>query len=334
MRSSFSSLFTLALLLIVLSHGCGQLPQTQQGTEISHCIVDATWPQKPDRFEWGQMPGVAVDSRDQVYIFTRGRPAIQVYQADGTFLRAWDMEDPRGAHFVRIDPAGNVWVADIRNHVVCKYSPEGKLLLTLGQAGRSGTDESHFDKPTDMVILLAGDIFVCDGYGNRRIVHFDAKGRYIKQWGEAGSKPGQFALPHSIVADSKGRLYVADRENARIQVFDTEGKLLAVWADIITPWGLHMTRGGEIWVCGSSRVRKEMPDEAGEWVITPPADQVVMKLSQEGEVLLRVPLVKTEVPPGKSGEVDWVHGIALDSQRNLYLTDIQGKRAQKFLLKP
>jgi DNA-binding beta-propeller fold protein YncE len=334
MRSSYFGLFTLALLAIVLSHGCARLPQTQQGTGISHCMVDPAWPQKPARFEWAQMPGVAVDRRDQVYIFTRGRPAIQVYQGDGTFLRAWDMADPSGAHFVRIDPPGNVWVADIQNHVVCKYSPEGKLLLTLGQAGRAGADETHFDKPTDMVILPAGDIFVSDGYGNRRIVHFDAKGRYIKQWGEAGSKPGQFALPHSIVADSKGRLYVADRENARIQVFDTEGKLLAVWADMITPWGLHITKRGEIWVSGSSPVRKEIPDEAGEWIITPPPDQVVMKLNQEGKVLLRAPLVKTVVPPGKSGEVNWVHGIALDSQGDLYLTDIQGKRAQKFLLKP
>ena len=334
MRSSFSGLFTLALLVIVFSHGCARLPQTQQGGEVSACIVDPTWPRKQASFEWGQMPGVAVDSRDQIYIFTRGRPAVQVYQPDGTFLRAWDTENPSGAHFIRIDPAGNVWIADIRSHVVCKYSPQGSLLLTLGQAGHAGADESHFDRPTDMVILPAGDIFVSDGYGNRRIVHFDAKGRYIKQWGEAGSKPGQFALPHSIVADSKGHLYVADRENARIQVFDAEGKLLAVWADIITPWGLHITDRDEIWVCGSSRVRKEMPDEAGEWVVTPPRDQVVMKLNPDGEVLMRVPLVKTVVPPGQPGQLDWVHGIALDSQGGLYLTDIQGKRAQRFSLRP
>jgi DNA-binding beta-propeller fold protein YncE len=195
--------------------------------------------------------------------------------------------------------------------------------------GLAGNDQSHFDKPTDMAILPTGDIFVSDGYGNRRVIHFDATGKYVNQWGEAGTKPGQFALPHSIVADSKGRLYVADRENARIQVFDTKGKLLVVWENIVTPWGLWMTKNDEIWVCGSSCMRKDGTDE---WIVTPPSDQFVMKLNLRGKVLLRVPLQKTLVPPGKSGEVNWVHGIALDSQGNIYLGDIQGRRAQKFLL--
>jgi len=277
------------------------------------------------------MPGITVDTRDQIYIFTRSQPAVQVYRADGTFLRAWNVEAFGGAHFIRIGPEGNVWTANIENHVVRKYSPEGKLLLTLGEVGRAGADQRHFDQPTDMAVLPTGDIFVCDGYGNRRVIHFDATGKYVNQWGQAGSKPGQFALPHSIVADSLGRLYVADRENARIQVFDTRGKLLAVWANIVTPWGLWLTKNDEIWVCGSSAVRKDVADE---WTVVPPSDQVVMKLSQKGEVLLRVPLRKTTVPPGKLGEVDWVHGIALDSQGNLYLGDIQGGRAQKFSRKP
>jgi DNA-binding beta-propeller fold protein YncE len=182
-----------------------------------------------------------------------------------------------------------------------------------------------------MAVLPSGDIFVSDGYGNRRIVHFDANGKYINEWGQAGTEPGQFALPHSIVADSQGRLYVADRENARIQVFNTKGKLLAVWENLITPWGLWMTKKVEIWVCGSSCVRKE---GTNEWLVLPPSDQLVMKLNLKGEVLLRVPLPKTTVPPGKLGEVNWVHGIAIDSQGNLYLGDIQGSRAQKFSLKP
>ncbi len=115
-----------------------------------------------------------------------------------------------------------------------KYDAEGRLLLTLGEFGRAGNDEKHFDRPTDVTVLPNGEIYVTDGYGNRRVVRFDAAGRYIAQWGQAGTGPGQFAPPHAIVADSRIRLYVADRENARIQVFDRDGKLLDVWANRVS----------------------------------------------------------------------------------------------------
>jgi hypothetical protein len=331
MRLVFHSFASVFLLLIIPSTGCEQPPASPLGSSELHCVVDATWPEKPGSFEWAQMPGVAVDSRDRVYIFTRSRPSVQVYETDGTFVRAWNSGDPSGSHFIRIDQDGNVWTANIVDHVVRKHSREGKLLLTIGQVGVAGADREHFDKPTDMAVLPSGDIFVTDGYGNRRVVHFDANGKYISEWGQEGNQPGQFALPHSIVADSAGRLYVADRENARIQVFNTNGKLLAVWEDIVTPWGLFMTENQELWVCGSSCVKKEGSDEH---IVLPPPDQVLMKLNLKGQVLLRVPLPKTSVPPGKPGQLDWVHGIAVDSKGNLYLGDIRGMRAQKFYLKP
>ena len=326
MRSASYPVTVVVLLLSLLSQVQAQPPTVQQSSTTLNYAVDVTWPQKPDHFKWGQMPGLTVDNQDQVYIFTRSRPAVQVYRPDGKFLRAWNVEDFAGAHYIRIGPEGNVWTANINSHVIRKYSPEGKLLLTLGQPGRAGSDRSHFDRPTDMAVLPTGDIFVTDGYGNRRVMHFDAAGKYVNQWGQAGTRPGRFALPHSIVADSHGRLYVADRENARIQVFDTRGKLLDVWADLITPWGLWLTKKEELWVCGSSRVK----DDTGKWLVYPPSDQVLMKLSLKGKVLLRVPLKKTTVPPGKVGELNWVHAIAVDSQGNLYLGDIQGHRAQKF----
>jgi DNA-binding beta-propeller fold protein YncE len=315
----------MVLLLILFSSAMAQPSSVQQGDTTDY-VVDTTWPKKPERFKWGQMPGIAVDKQEQIYIFTRSQPTIQVYKADGTLLRAWYMEDSSGSHFIRVGPDGNIWTANIAEHVVRKYNTKGKLLLTLGEPGIAGTDKGHFDKPTDMVILPSGDIFVSDGYGNRRVVHFDANGKYVNQWGQDGDGPGQFALPHSIVADSQNRLYVADRENARVQVFDTRGKLLAVWADLITPWGLCMTKKDEIWISGSSA----MKDEKGKWLVLPPTDQIVMKLNLDGKVLLRIPLEKTTVPPGKPGELNWVHGIAVDSHGNLYLGDIQGGRAQKF----
>lgn len=331
MRSIFCRFASMFLLLITISLGRAQPPAGLHDSTELHCIVDTAWPEKPERFEWAQMPGIAVDDKDQVYICTRSRPAVQVYKTDGTFMRAWDSGDSSGSHFIRIGPEGNVWTANIVDHVVRKHSPEGKLLLTIGEVGVAGADRGHFDKPTDMAILPSGDIFVTDGYGNRRVVHFYANGKYVNEWGQEGSQPGQFALPHSIVADSKGRLYVADRENARIQVFDTKGKLLAVRENLVTPWGLWLTKNQDLWVCGSSCLKKE---GTNEHVVLPPPDQVLVKLNLKGEVLLRVPLQKTAVPPGKSGELDWVHGIAVDSRGNFYLGDIQGKRAQKFSLKP
>jgi sugar lactone lactonase YvrE len=316
----------LALLFVPLLPGEAR-PQGQEGR--SRFVVDASWPQKPDEFTWGAVPGIAVDAEDQVYVFNRNQPAVQVYRADGTLVRSWNTANPNGAHHVRLDPEGNVWLSDFRNHVVQKYSPEGTLLLTLGEAGRSGSDEHHFNGPTDKAFLPNGHVYIADGYGNRRVIHFDDRGRFVRQWGEDGTGPGQFALPHAIAIDSQGQIYVADRNNARIQVFDTAGKLLAVWDDLIVPWGLVVTGDDHLWVCGSSRVRQ--PDGDG-WVIAPPPDQSVMKLNRDGEILLHVPLDYTATPPGKPGEVDWVHGIAVDSQGNLYLSDIQGKRAQKFTL--
>ena len=356
MYSNPRGLTTAALSAVLLGSMGLVAASEQQSVATAQYVVDPTWPRKPDRLTWGQMPGVMVDARDQIYISTRSTPAVQVYRTDGTFVRAWDIKDATGAHYIRVDPEGNIWTTDIKSHLVCKHNPDGKVLLTLGEAGHAGTDEKHFDRPTDVAVLPTGDVFISDGYGNRRVIQFDKTGKYIKQWGEAGTKPGQFALPHSIVADTHGRLYVADRDNARIQVFDTSGKLLAVWANLITPWGLYLTKNEELWVCGSSAVRASSPragtadsrveavrssepgrdtrDTASEWVVTPPPDQLLVKLNLKGQVLVRVPLPKTPTPPGKPGEVDWVHGIALDSQGNLYLGDIQGQRVQKFSRRP
>ena len=319
------SLNILMIFLLVLCIS-GEAQSSSKQSDTLQYEVDVTWPQKPARFKWAQMAGIAVDSQDQIHIFTRSQPTVQVYKIDGTLVRAWIMEDSSGSHFIRIGPEGNIWTANISENVVRKYNPKGKLLLTLGEPGVAGTDEVHFDRPTDMAILPTGDIFVSDGYNNRRVVHFDAKGKFINQWGRDGSGPGQFALPHSIVADSKKRIYVADRENARIQVFDNKGKLLSVWEDTITPWGLYITKKDELWVCGSSVFK----DGEGNCVVLPPGDQLLMKLDLTGKVLIKIPLKMTREPPGKTGELNWVHAVAFDSQGNLYLGDIQGKRAQKF----
>lgn len=322
---SWRCLLGFGLLSLAMASLHGQaIGAEPQAAREGRFVVDPSWPRGPHG-PWGALPGITLDAQDRVFLFTRTRPALQIYQADGTPAGAWHVESSDGAHQVRIAPDGCVWLVDCHTHVVERYDPHGKRLMRLGQWNVAGSDASHFKSPTDVAVLPSGDAFVTDGYGNRRVVHFDSQGRYVRQWGEQGNGPGQFALPHSIVADPENRLYVADRDNGRIQVFDVQGKLLAVWDNGIIPWGLWITPQRTIWVCGSSQVRK-----GTGWAVLPPPDQLALKVNLDGKVLIRVGLTKVTRPPGKPGEVDWVHSIAVDSHGAIYLGDIQGKRIQKY----
>jgi DNA-binding beta-propeller fold protein YncE len=291
--------------------------------------VDAKWPQKPRDYVWGHVSGMAVDDRDQVYVFTRSTPPVQVYDKNGKFLRAWGDKTIDTAHHIKIGPDGHVWVADIGYHQIQKYTPEGKLLLAIGTKGEAGRDKTHLNMPTDMAITPDGDIYVADGYGNARVVHFDKDGKYVNEWGELGHGPGQFSIPHAI-AYSKGQIYVADRNNVRVQVFDPRGKYLTEWKNLIVPWGFCVDGEDNIWVCGSSPMQWRKTDGA---LGCPPKDQLVMKFTPDGRVTHVFGIPKGLDGLERPGEVNWVHAIALDSQGNIYLGDIIGRRAQKFSLR-
>jgi hypothetical protein len=290
--------------------------------------VDPSWPQRPEHVKWGHVPGIAIDGKDQVWVYTRAAPPVQVYEPSGRFVRSWGEDLVKTAHHIKFDHAGNVWLADIGHHVVMQFTPEGKLLKTLGTRGEAGADQDHLDQPTDMAITPSGDVFVSDGYGNNRIVHFDKHGRFVKAWGGLGTGPGEFSLPHAIAADSKGRLYVADRNNVRVQVFDQAGQLIAEWRDLIVPWGFWITKSDEIWVCGSS---PQPWRESDEVLGCPPKDQVFMKFDADGKLLQLWTVPKGIDGHEQPGDCNWVHAVAFDSQGNLYAGDIIGKRAQKFV---
>jgi DNA-binding beta-propeller fold protein YncE len=292
--------------------------------------VDPKWPQRPDKYAWGHVPGIAVDAKDNVYVFTRAQPPVQVYDTKGKFLRGWG-DKSISAHHIKIDPDGvHVWISDIANHVVEKYTPDGKCLLTIGTKGKKGRDKTHLNMPTDMAITPSGEVYVSDGYGNARVVHFDKNGKYLNEWGELGHKPGMFSIPHAIAIDAKGRIYVADRNNVRVQVFDGKGKFLTEWKNLIVPWGLCVTKDDEIWVCGSSPMQWRKEDGA---LGCPPKDQIFMKFNTDGKLLQLFTVPKGVDGLERVGEVNWVHCIAVDSGGNLYLGDIIGKRAQKFVMK-
>lgn len=202
--------------------------------------VDSNWPQRPDTIKWRYVTGVAVDKQDRIWTINAVDPPVQVYDREGKLLDSWGAGQFTLPHYLRIDGDGNVWAADFRQHTVRKFTPKGELLITLGVPKEKGSDETHLDGPTDIAIAANGDLFVTDGYGNNRIVHFDKAGRFIKTWGKLGVGPGELSQPHSIVVDSKGRLYVAERNNCRIQMFDQNGKSLGQWRNLVNPWGLCM----------------------------------------------------------------------------------------------
>jgi len=294
--------------------------------------VDPSWPRRPEGMAWGEMPGVCVDPHDRVWTFNRGETPVQVYGPDGRFLRAWGRGQVGKAHHIRVDGAGHVWLSDIGLHVVRKFTPEGELLLTLGTPGEAGADSTHLDMPTDVAVTADGQAFVADGYGNNRIVHYDAAGRFVKTWGGLGSGAGQFSLPHSIALDSRGRLYVADRNNVRVQVFDQDGTYLDEWRDLIVPWHVWITPGDEVYVCGSSPMRwaGKLGVLPGLMVGIPPKDQVLLRFTTGGRALALWTFPMGAEGRERPGELNWVHGMGVDSRGNVYLGDIQGKRAQKF----
>jgi hypothetical protein len=175
---------------------------------------------------------------------------IMVFDRNGKFLRGWGQNMFKTTHFLRVDRSGNVWVTDRGDMQAFEFSPQGKLLMTLGKKGVTGGNESKdtFNGMADVAIEKNGDILIADGEGpNTRVARFTRHGMFVQWWGGKGTGPGQFDVPHSIALDSKGRIYVADRSNNRIQIFDPAGRFLTQWTNFGTPWGVFI-KGDRIYV--------------------------------------------------------------------------------------
>jgi sugar lactone lactonase YvrE len=192
---------------------------------------------------------------------------IQKFDASGKQLVSFGAGMFNFPHGLYVDRDNNIWVTDGKaangtGHTAVKFSPDGKVLMTLGTPGVAGTDERHFNAPSDVVVAPNGDIFVADGHGddtNARIVKFTKDGKYITAWGRKGSATGEFDTPHGLAMDSAGRLYVADRMNSRIQIFDQDGKLLDQWKQFGRPSGLYIDKNDVIYVADSQSSDKLNP---------------------------------------------------------------------------
>jgi sugar lactone lactonase YvrE len=189
----------------------------------------------------------------------RTEPPILKYDRNGRLLTAWGEGLFNFPHGATLDGQGNLWVTDARaeggkGNQVFKFDPNGNILMTLGKAGVSGSGPDAFDQPTDVVVAPSGDIFVTDSHRNgknNRVVKFSKDGKFIKEWGTKGSGPGQISEPHTIAMDSRGRLFVGDRENNRIQIFDQDGTYITEWRQFSRPSGIYITRDDTMYVADS-----------------------------------------------------------------------------------
>src|SRR5579884_3210025 len=210
----------------------------------------------PDGWKFGRVSAIATNQAgNEVFVFQRGTHAdpLIVFDNKGKFLRSWGKGMFNNPHGLRADKDDNIFVTDTTGQQVIKFDKNGKVLMTLGVKGQKGTDDKHFNLPTDIAFARTGanyngDFYVSDGYGNSRVVKFDKNGKYLLAWGTPGSGPGQFHTPHSVAVDSKGRVYVSDRENNRIQIFTANGEFLKQWNHLGATQGLFITPDDNLWI--------------------------------------------------------------------------------------
>ena len=225
------------------------------------------WAHLPAGVQWGQVISVQPDAHGDMWVFHRSDPAVLEFDASGSVIKSFGAGMFVQAHGLTIDREGNVWVTDAqgkdgKGQQVFKFSPDGKVLMTLGKAGIAGNGPDTFNGPSAVLVAPNGDVFVADGHGgdtNARIVKFSRDGKFIKEWGKKGAGPSEFDSPHSLAMDSKGRLFVADRGNDRIQIFDQDGHFIDQWKQFGRPSGIFISKDDTLYSVDSQSDDKTNP---------------------------------------------------------------------------
>jgi hypothetical protein len=319
----------------------------------------------PKDIHLGEVTGVAVNSKGHIFVLSRGNTTGPAYAAaaaqlleftpDGKFVReigknlyAWSF-----GHAVRVDKDDNIWAVDKGSDMVVKFNPEGRVVMVFGRKQEASDEDTapvkhpkpplpaedgRFRQVTDVTWDPAGNIFISDGYINSRVAKADKNGKWIKSWGERGEKPGEFNTPHNIAADAQGNIYVADRFNRRIQVFDSDGNFLrSMTIDVPFDHSVQPAIGNKV----DPDATKGTFAPGAPWTlcITPPPNQVLFtsdaypgrlyKMSLDGKVLGVV---------GESGkqlkQFGWIHAIACPSANTVYVAELLNWRVQKLVLRP
>ncbi|MBM3822736.1 MAG: hypothetical protein FJ404_07620 [Verrucomicrobia bacterium] len=292
--------------------------------------VETGWPRLTEGLSWREVPGVACDAQDRVHLFCRGETPVMVFEPDGTLAKAWGSGTFARAHGLTIGPDGSRYYVDDLDHTVKKFDAGGDWVLTLGVSGKpSETGATSVDYrtirqagppfhyPTNLAVGPDGDLFVADGYGNARVHRFSADGALKLSWGEPGTGPGQFHVPHGIAVDQRGRICVADRENDRLQWFSPEGEVLEIWDELARPSQMIFDAEGNVWVV-------ELGYLAGRWPGTGEAEPGatggrVSVFDPGGRLLSRW---GGGAEPEAPGDFFAPHDLALDSKGDLYVVEV------------
>ena len=326
-RTSLRAVFrTLALAFAVIVSACAQEAPAAVAPYCEH--VEDWKPQVAAEDTLGLVAGVAIDPQGRVAAFRRAgrpfspvgdtpidRPAVLVLDPEtGAVVSSWGTDTFLVPHSIAFDDHGNVWLADTGLHQVLAFAPDGSPMLEVGEARVAGDDDSHFDRPSGVVVDDDGSFYVSDGYGNARVVHFSPDGERLGEWGSPGNGEGQFRLPHGIVLGQDGLVHVADRENSRIQTFDRAGRFIRMWDDpeLGRPYAMLETDResiwGSLWLVSSRSV--PVNDRAWSRVNIVDSEGRVIGHFGEREGGSNVPLLG--------------HGIAVAPDGTVYLAGSQG----------
>lgn len=261
----------------------------------------------PSNLYFSEVSGVALNSKGHVFVFQREAHPLVEFDENGNFVRTMGEGLFTRPHGLRIDGADNIWVTDNGAHFVLKLSPEGRVEMVLGQKEYPGDDHTHFNGPDDVAFGKSGEIYVADGEGNSRIVKFERDGHFLKAWGRKGSDAGEFRLPHTIATDDQGLVYVGDRENARIQVFDADGNFRMQWPDIGHPYGIFVSPEQHIWVVDAEASRVSESDRNGK-------------------------VLGSFGTPGRGpGQFAGAHALAVTPKKEVFVAEVFNWRVEKFV---
>ena len=266
-------------------------------------------------------------------------PVVMKFDQSGKLLTSFGAGMFVFPHGIHVDAAGNIWVVDgvppgggrgdapapSGGHHIVKFSPDGKVLLRLGMPGITGTDSMHFNQPSDVITAPNGDVFVADGHGgnsNARIVKYDRTGKFVKEWGTRGAAQGQLDTPHALAMDSKGRLFVADRNNNRIQIFDQEGKFLDEWRQFSRPSGIYIDKSDTMYVADSESNKSR---KHGEW-----KRGIRIGSARDGKVVAFIPDDNPNVDEGPLAGTSGPEGVAVDAAGNVYGAEVGQRGVKKY----
>lgn len=297
------------------------------------------WEHLPAGMTHRDVPGVAVDSHDRVFLFTRHQPRVLVYERDGRFVTSWENLPFKSCHGLTIGPDDSVYLVDNVGHGVSKYAPSGERLLTIGPEGvpsetgynpEAGDHAARtasiqrgagpYNQPTNLAVAPNGDLYITDGYRNARVHQYRSDGTYVRSWGGPGSGPGQFMLPHGIAVAPDGTVLVADRENERIQFFSPDGEYLREWREVQRPTQVRLDREGrvyvsELWWRPGFRSFLNGPigfEREGRVSVFSPA----------GELLVRLGGAESLAGIEEPGRFTAPHDIAVDSHGDIYVGEV------------